>query len=109
MEVYFKRNLRDQLDYLGMTIQELSDKTGISKRTIENYLSKRGSIPPADYAYLISKALGVSMEWLVAGNDSETDTKQWCASKMRPLMHDIEKLDTNVQEAIKTIVRAVLE
>jgi transcriptional regulator with XRE-family HTH domain len=65
----FRENLREELDYQDISVKELSAKTGISKRTIENYLSKRGSIPPADYACKIANLLNVPVEWLVTGTD----------------------------------------
>ena len=107
MEVHFKQNLRDQMDYLGITTQELANKTGISKRTIENYLSKRESIPPADYACLIAKALGVTVEWLVTGiAPTENISANLSTSKLLSLLHDIEKLEPKVQEAITTLIKA---
>ena len=61
----FKENLRDFLDYKDITIKELSSISGVPKRSNENYLNARASIPPADYACKIAKALGTSVEYLV--------------------------------------------
>ena len=41
--------------------------TGIPYRSIENYLSARASIPPADYAAKIAHALETTVEELVFG------------------------------------------
>jgi len=38
MNSNFKKNLRTELDYLGLTVKELSAKTGIAKGTLNCYL-----------------------------------------------------------------------
>ena len=67
----FKENLRNELDFQGLTVKELSAKTGIIKGSIDNYLGVRESIPPADVAVRIAKALHVSVEYLVTGKDEK--------------------------------------
>ena len=63
----FKENLRELLDYEDMTVKELAFRTGISKRSIENYLSARASMPPADYACKIASVLNTTVEAMVYG------------------------------------------
>lgn len=67
MDTVFKRILRSELDFQDIKVKELALKTGISQRTLEGYLSARGSIPPADVAVKIARALNVSVEYLVTG------------------------------------------
>ena len=50
----FRENLKAELTYQGILVKELSAKTGISKRTLDNYLREKGSMPPADYAHLLN-------------------------------------------------------
>ena len=69
MKADFKINLRAELDYLGLTVKELSARTGIAKRTLDCYLGARASIPPADIAVKIANALGVTVEYLVTGQE----------------------------------------
>jgi transcriptional regulator with XRE-family HTH domain len=71
METNFKKTLRAELDYLDLTVKELSASTGIAKGTLDCYLGARASMPPADIAVKIAKALGVSVEYLVTGEDEE--------------------------------------
>ena len=71
----FKSNLRSELDYLGLTVKELSVKTGIAKGTLDCYLGARASIPPADIAVKIANALGVTVEYLVTGHESKRPDK----------------------------------
>ncbi len=72
----FRENLKAELLYQGVLVKELSAKTGISKRTLDNYLREKGSMPPADYAVLIAKALNTSVEYLVTGETSSTSDSQ---------------------------------
>ncbi|MCL2382019.1 MAG: helix-turn-helix domain-containing protein [Treponema sp.] len=67
----FKTNLRAALTSRGLTVRELSVITGIAKGTLDCYLGARASIPPADIAAKIAAALGVTVEYLVSGNDAE--------------------------------------
>jgi len=69
MKPDFKTNLRAELDYLGLTVKELSEKTGIAKGTLDCYLGARASMPPADIATKIANALGVTVEYLVTGQE----------------------------------------
>lgn len=106
MSEEFKANLRDQLSYLGMTVQELAEKSKISKRTIENYLSKRGSIPPADYACRMADVLGVSVEWLVTGREQRHSREHLEEAELRPLIKKLVSLSPEVQNAVRTLIFA---
>jgi transcriptional regulator with XRE-family HTH domain len=63
----FGEYLRGELEYKGMLVKELASTTGISKKTIDKYLLTNASMPPADKAVAIARALGVSVEYLVTG------------------------------------------
>lgn len=71
----FKTNLRAELDYLGLTVKELSAKTGIAKGTLDCYLGVRASMPPADIAAKIANTLGVTVEYLVTGQENKKKDK----------------------------------
>jgi transcriptional regulator with XRE-family HTH domain len=71
----FKENLRGELDYLGLTVKELSGKTDIPKGTLDDYLGIRASMPPADIAVKIANALDVSVEYLVTGQEIKKQDK----------------------------------
>ena len=52
-----------------MLVKELAAMTGISKKTLDNYLNARKYMPSADAAVKIAQALGVSVEYLVTGEE----------------------------------------
>lgn len=72
----FKENLKELLEYEDMTVKELAFKTGISKRSIENYLSARASMPPADYACKIASVLNTTVEALVYGSKTPVPSRE---------------------------------
>jgi len=65
----FGDNLKQELTYKGMLKKELAAITGINKRAIDTYVRTKSSMPPADTAVRIAKALGVTVEYLVTGED----------------------------------------
>jgi len=77
MMANFKANLRTELDFQGLTVKELSAKTGIAKGTLDCYLGVRASMPPADIATKIANALGVSVEYLVTGQKEKKQDKMF--------------------------------
>jgi transcriptional regulator with XRE-family HTH domain len=86
----FRENLKSQLEYAGILVKELAEKSGIKKKTLDSYLGTRAYKPSAEAAVSIAKALGVSVEYLVTGTDGEKD---------RPL--------SSLPQDIQAIVRAV--
>jgi len=71
----FKTNLRSELDSRSLTVKELSARTGIPKGTLDCYLGVRASIPPADIAARIANALGVTVEYLIDGQEIKKQEK----------------------------------
>ena len=71
----FKENLRDELLYQDIKIKELSDKIGIPYSTILSYVCSKSSLPKVDVAYKIAEALGVTVEFLMTGKQSDNYKK----------------------------------
>jgi transcriptional regulator with XRE-family HTH domain len=103
----FRKTLRDELDYQGLTVKELSAKTKIAKGTLDCYLSVRASIPPVDAAFRIAEALGVSMEYLVSGKDSRAKPLSPANPSLRTILQIFEELDENSRETLLTIAKAL--
>jgi transcriptional regulator with XRE-family HTH domain len=100
MKTDFKTNLRSELDYLGLTVKELSEKTGIAKRTLDCYLGARASMPPADIAVRIANALDVSVEYLVAGQEIRKNDKL--------LNHNVRSIIQNLTELNDKDIETIL-
>ena len=66
----FKENLKSELAFSGMLVKELAVKSGVNKYSLDNYLNSRGQIPSIEVGYKIAHALGVSVEYLVTGEEN---------------------------------------
>ena len=66
----FRENLRNELDFQGIVVKELSAKTKIPVATLDCYLRTRSTEPSAENAVKIARALRVSVERLVIGEDT---------------------------------------
>jgi transcriptional regulator with XRE-family HTH domain len=96
----FRKNLREELDYQGLTVKELSAKTRIAKRTLDCYLRSRASMPPADAALRIAEALGVSVEYLLTGHDSRAKPLSPANPSIRLVLQILEELDDSGRETL---------
>jgi transcriptional regulator with XRE-family HTH domain len=65
----FRENLKDELSYKGILVKELAAISGVNKRSIDSYLLENGSIPSAEAAVKIARALEVTVEYLVTGRE----------------------------------------
>ena len=101
----FKENLKSELIYSGILVKELSAITGIKKHTLDNYLNTHNSIPSAESAVKIARALGVTVEYLVTGADGKSGkTQPPLPPDIRLLVNIAEKLSPkNRNLAIKLI------
>ncbi|MDR0721296.1 MAG: helix-turn-helix domain-containing protein [Treponema sp.] len=82
----FKENLKNELSYSGMLVKELSALSGINRRTIDNYLSTHNCTPSVEAAVSIAQTLGVSVEYLVTGEEPQRDKP---ISSLSPVVRSI--------------------
>jgi transcriptional regulator with XRE-family HTH domain len=104
----FRDNLRDTLDFVCMEQKELAEKTGLSLKTIENYVKKNSSTPSADKAVLIAQALGVTVEYLVTGKNQEKDNFIFIQSRKKETIDIILKLNVYNCEIITSLAKILL-
>jgi transcriptional regulator with XRE-family HTH domain len=101
----FRDNLRETLDFVGMEQKELAAKTGISLKTIENYVKKDSCIPVADKAVLIAQALGVTVEYLITGKKPQKTSPQ---PQHKEITDILSKLNKSNYETITAIAKTLL-
>jgi len=97
----FRENLKDELTYQDITVKELSLRTGISKHTIDHYLTKNGSQPQTELAVKIAQALNVSVESLVLGSDQNPDKK---SRNVQELTEKLKSLSDKDYAFVKRLV-----
>jgi len=104
VKMSFRDNLKQELSFNGMLVKELAALTGVQKRALDTYLlSENASMPPADTAVKIAKALGISVEYLVTGDEPSLP------DDVRLLIKNLLRLDTKDRKIITVLVNALLE
>ncbi|MBR1536800.1 MAG: helix-turn-helix transcriptional regulator [Treponema sp.] len=115
MEWDFKTNLRNELDYQGLTVKELSAKTGIPKPTLSCYLSSRRTMPTADVAVKIAEALNVSVEYLVTGAErkpavqSINSKSDSISDSEKLLLNDLNEIPNQMRNTLKILIHQTAE
>ena len=105
----FRDNLREALDFSGMEQKELAAKTGISLKTIENYVKKDSSVPSADKAVLIAQALGTTVEYLITGTKTKKPTTPPTQPQNKEMIDTISKLNKYNTEVISSLAKTLLD
>ena len=100
----FKENLKSELAYQDMLVKELAARSGISKHTLDNYLSVRGYMPSTNAAVKIARALGVSVEYLVTGEENRPD-KASLGPEIRSLVQNFKLLNEDDRKMITSIMQ----
>ena len=105
----FRENLRNELDFQDLQTKELAQKTGINKRTLDGYLAKNGNEPTVGNAVKIAQVLGVSVEYLTTGKDSDfsgenTSQELLLFHKYRNLVEKIERLPEDSNNCLNFLI-----
>jgi transcriptional regulator with XRE-family HTH domain len=66
-----------------MLVKELAALSGVNKYSIDNYLNSRGQLPSVEVAVKIARVLGVSVEYLVMGEEQRTKSPQPADTDLR--------------------------
>lgn len=105
----FRENLKDELKYQDIRVKELADKTGISKRILDHYLAEKYTEPTAVSAVKIAKELGVSVEYLVTGKNSEVpeSIKPEIIELLRDINHLPEKDFLLIKEMVRRLILSI--
>lgn len=101
----FKDRLRQEIEYKGLLVKELSAEVGISNSTFLSYIDARGVLPNVETAVKIASVLGVSVEYLVTGKDPIYNSKH---IDIQGITHDLIKLTPYQIEIIKKMVHALV-
>jgi len=99
----FRENLKEELNISGMLVKELAATSGLKKRALDTYLlSENASMPPADAAVEIARALGVSVEYLVTGKETVLPTD------VRNAVRNLLRLDKDDRIIVSILIKALL-
>ena len=100
----FRENLKQELAFNGMLVKELAAAAGIHKRALDTYLlSEKASMPPADTAVRIAQALGVSVEYLITGEETALPRD------IRLINQRLQRLHKRDRKVVSALINALLE
>lgn len=102
----FWERVDSELEYRGLNRKSLAQEVGFNLGNIGKGI-QLGSSPSADTAVKIAKVLGVSVEYLVTGHDSQFSKEHIDFKKYREYESVINTLDS-LPESHKNIVLSVL-
>jgi transcriptional regulator with XRE-family HTH domain len=105
----FKENLKAELAYKNILVKELASISGVNRRTIDNYLREDGSIPSADAAVRIAAALGVSVEYLIAGNEQRELGASQPVPDSRAILKNLETLNRRDRKIVLNLIKSLKE
>lgn len=116
----FWETVDSEREYKNLSRKELAYEAGFSLNCISTGIA-RGSIPAADVAYRIAKVLGVSVEYLLLGGDSQTIQSSQETQKTKinseiierskkyikyyELIDNFEKLPENIQKSVLSLIQ----
>ena len=103
----FKEYLRDEMEYQGLTTKELSERSGVSKRTIDNYLMANPQEPSVSNAYKIARALKVSIEYLLTGEEYTGNIT--LTGPLLEFLDNYQALPAEFQNIIENLVKKLSE
>lgn len=103
----FKDRLREEIEYQGLLVKEVSSAVGISNSTFLSYIDSRAVMPNVETAVKIAQFLGVSVEYLVTGKKSASKQNENAEKIM--LLKNFENLSKHDKNIVLKIVNAMSE
>jgi transcriptional regulator with XRE-family HTH domain len=86
---------------------DISRITGIPRSTISNWI-RRGTYPSADCAEKIAEAIGVTVSWLVTGQDIFSETSHTPRTqRIGRIIETVRALDDAQIEALEPIIEYI--
>ena len=105
----FKENLKEEITYQGLMLKEVALSAGLNAGSLNNYLRENASVPSADIAVKIAKALGVSVEYLVMGKqESDTSHNENYTPEIRLLADKLMKMSTRDRKNVAALINSIL-
>lgn len=105
----FKENLKRELGYSGILVKELASRSGVNKRTIDNYLNTHNTMPSADAAVRIAGALGVTAEYLITGNRQQEQKHPPIIPDPRVVLKNLETLNKRDRKIVLNLIKSLQE
>ena len=107
----FWETVENELKFQGKTKKELSANTGINLQSLHKSFERNSELSAAN-AVKIAKVLGVSVEYLVTGQDSSLKRENLDLHRYREyssLISQLDSLPENQKELVESIISKMCE
>lgn len=106
----FNQRLKDLIKEKNLLQKEFAVKAGIKKRALDMYLGAQTSMPPADVAVKIAKALDITVEYLITGEDSSLGLENpKLNKKYTRFINKLEILDDVDQAIVENLIDSLID
>jgi len=89
------------------SLKELATVSGVNKRTIDNYLNTHNTMPSADAAVRIAEALGVTVEYLITGNEKQGRGSPAPFPDSRVVLKNLEALNKRDRKIVLNLIKSL--
>ena len=109
----FNTRLKEEIEYTGIQYKELAAKADVKLRALFTYVAATPSMPPADVAVRIARALNVSVEYLVEGKEGVSSVhraqNEYLPQKQSNLINSFNSLSSIEQKAVIKLIDTLCE
>ncbi len=109
----FSTRLKEEIEYTGIQYKELAAKADVKLRALFTYVAANPSMPPADVAVRIARALNVSVEYLVEGKEVDLpvhrNPNEYLPQKQANLINSFNSLSSIEQKAVIKLIDTLCE
>ena len=105
----FAENLRDELEYQGMQVKELAERTGLSINTLNKYRPGSRVVPTIDNALKIAQVLHVSLDYLATGNVAADALDSAQTEAAQRLLQKIRRFSPADRATVPAVVDSIAE
>ncbi len=105
MLMAFRERLREEIEFKGMLVKEVAAAAGISPSTFLSYIDARGVLPNVETAVRIAQTLGVSVEYLVTGQE---DGRPSHLKEIQNIVDDLLTLDKEKIAVLRKMIHALV-
>lgn len=100
----FRERLREEIEYKGLLVKEVSAAVGISNSTFLSYIDARGVLPNVETAVKIARYLGVTVEYLCEEKPADKET-----TDNSSLVHDYNSLNLPGRKIVRSVISILKE
>ncbi|GHU69961.1 hypothetical protein FACS189450_03650 [Spirochaetia bacterium] len=105
----FRENLKSELTYQGMLVKELAALSGVNRFSINGYLNAREQVPSAEAAVRIARVLGVSVEYLVMGEEAKpAGVGLRLSADARRIALQVDQLDAQTRKFVLDFIHWII-